>query len=152
MILALSGCAGGTGTTDPYQAPAPEEGTTASVDLMTADSSLGEIVVDGKGMTVYVFDNDTPGSDSSSCEGDCAAEWPAVSPASDEPAVEGVTGEVGTITGTDGNPQLTINGLPVYYFAQDSAPGDVKGQGVNGVWWVVSPSGEKTTSDDGLDY
>jgi predicted lipoprotein with Yx(FWY)xxD motif len=145
LLLALAGCAAPTATpTDDDEAPPSTDSETVdAADLMVAESSLGEIVVDGEGMTVYVFDNDTADSGESSCAGDCAAAWPAVSPAADEPVVDGVTGEVGTITGTDGNPQLTINGLPVYYFANDSAPGDVNGQGVNGVWWVISPSGEK---------
>lgn len=111
--------------------------------LTTADSDLGEIVVDGEGMTVYVFDSDTQGGDSSSCEGACATNWPAVTTDSDAPVVEGVTGEIGTITGVDGATQVTLDGWPLYYFAGDSAAGDVNGQGVNGVWWVVSPAGEK---------
>lgn len=111
--------------------------------LTTAESDLGEIVVDGEGMTVYVFDSDTQGGDSSSCEGACATNWPAVTTDSDAPVVEGVTGEIGTITGVDGATQVTLDGWPLYYFAGDSAAGDVNGQGVNGVWWVVSPAGEK---------
>ena len=61
----------------------------------------------------------------------------------DTPEVEGVTGEVGTITGVDGSMQLTLDGWPLYTFAGDSAEGDTNGQGVNGVWWVLSPAGEK---------
>ncbi|WP_246854824.1 hypothetical protein [Naasia sp. SYSU D00057] len=93
-------------------------------------------------MTVYSFDNDTAGSGTSSCSGQCLVNWPPVPPSADPPAVEGVTGEVGTITATDGSTQLTLNGLPLYYFKGDSAPGDVNGQAVQDVWWVVSPSGE----------
>jgi predicted lipoprotein with Yx(FWY)xxD motif len=63
---------------------------------------------------------------------------------SDSPEVDAsVTGEIGTITGVDGATQLTLNGWPLYYFAGDSAPGDTNGQGVNGVWWVLTPAGEK---------
>lgn len=50
-------------------------------------------------------------------------------------------GEVGTITGVDGAPQLTLDGWPLYYFAGDAAPGDTNGQDVGGVWWVMSPEG-----------
>ncbi|WP_315097959.1 hypothetical protein [uncultured Cellulomonas sp.] len=117
--------------------PAPEDTT----DLATAETSLGTIVVDGDGMTAYYFLNDTPGSGTSACAGDCATAWPAITTESDTPTVDGVTGEVGTITGVDGDKQITIDGRPVYTFAQDSAPGDVTGQGVNDVWYAVAPDG-----------
>ena len=61
---------------------------------------------------------------------------------SETPEVEGVTGEVGTIETPEGELQVTINGMPIYYFAEDEAPGDTNGQGVNEVWYVVAPDGE----------
>lgn len=149
LAILLTGCTGGgdttappadTGTTEETPETTPETGDAA---LMTADSESGEIVVDADGMTVYMFDNDTQGGDASSCEGDCAANWPAVTTDADAPAVEGVTGEVGTITGVDGATQLTLNGWPLYYFAGDAAAGDTNGQGMNDVWWVLGPDGEK---------
>ncbi|MFB7249506.1 hypothetical protein [Microbacterium sp. NPDC056234] len=152
LTLGLAGCSSGSGTgEDPYSggsggessAPAEEPAETADVSLMTADSSLGSIVVDGEGMTVYMFDKDTQGADASTCEGECADNWPAVTVDSETPEVEGVTGEVGTITGVDGETQLTLNGWPLYYFVGDAAPGEVKGQGVNDVWWVLTPDGER---------
>lgn len=118
----------------------------AEVALTTADSTLGTIVVDATGMTVYVFDNDTPNSGTSTCEGECLVKWPAVVADSDTPTAEGVTGTLGTITRTDdGTRQITLNGLPLYYWVDDSAAGDVTGQGVGGVWWVVAPDGTKIT-------
>jgi predicted lipoprotein with Yx(FWY)xxD motif len=56
-----------------------------------------------------------------------------------------VTGDVDTITGTDGSTQVTLDGWPLYYFAGDSAAGDTSGQGVDDVWWVVGADGEKIT-------
>ena len=150
LAVLLAGC-----TAPAAEEPAEDEGTSVETEapdagsddsealLTTADSDLGEIVVDGDGMTVYMFDNDTQGGDASTCEGQCAANWPAVTSDSDDPAVEGVTGEIGTITGVDGETQVTLNGWPLYSFAGDSAAGDVNGQGVNGVWWVLTPDGEK---------
>ena len=150
LAVLLAGC-----TAPAAEEPAEDEGTSVETEapdtgsdysdalLTTADSDLGEIVVDGEGMTVYMFDNDTQGGDASTCEGQCAANWPAVTTDSDDPTVDGVTGEVGTITGVDGETQVTLNGWPLYYFAGDSAAGDVNGQGVNGVWWVLTPDGEK---------
>ncbi len=149
LAVALTGCTtpaaeeppADTGTSTEAETEAPEE--SASAALTTADSSLGEIVVDGEGMTVYMFDNDTQGADASVCEGECATNWPAVTTDSDSPEVEGVTGEVATITGVDGSTQVTLNGWPLYYFAGDEAAGDTNGQGVNDVWWVLTPAGER---------
>ena len=70
--------------------------------LATADSDLGTIVVDADGRTVYVFDKDTAGSGQSACAATAWTKWPPVTADSDEPAVDGVTGEVGTITRDDG--------------------------------------------------
>ncbi|QJW38137.1 hypothetical protein FIC82_001340 [Cellulosimicrobium protaetiae] len=157
LVAALAGCSGGGGGLygggDDDATPSGPTGdsTSGSTDdgspggagavLGTADSSLGTIVVDGEGMTVYYYDKDTKGSGTSACEGECAAAWPAVHAASAEPEVEGVTAEVGTITGVDGELQVTVDGRPVYTYAADQAPGDVSGQGVNGVWYVVAPDG-----------
>jgi predicted lipoprotein with Yx(FWY)xxD motif len=158
LLVALAGCSSpATDTTAPPAAPSAEPaspspsgddayggGTDASAaGLAVAESSLGEVVVDGDGMTVYMFDNDTQGAGTSSCAGECAANWPAVTTEGDAPVVDGVTGEVGTITGVDGATQVTLNGWPLYTFAGDSAAGDVNGQGVNDVWWVLSPDGER---------
>jgi predicted lipoprotein with Yx(FWY)xxD motif len=54
-----------------------------------------------------------------------------------------VTAEVGTITGNDGKPQVTLDGHPVYLYAGDGAPGDVAGQGIQDIWWVVAPDGSE---------
>ena len=121
-----------------------DDAMTGIASLTTAESDLGTIVVDDQGMTVYVFDNDTQGSGESSCTGQCLANWPPVT-AEEAPTLDGVTGDVDTITGTDGSTQVTLNGWPLYYFAGDSAAGDTSGQGVNDIWWVVGADGEKIT-------
>jgi predicted lipoprotein with Yx(FWY)xxD motif len=110
--------------------------------LKVASSTLGTIVVSDSGMTVYQFTKDVKDSGKSSCTGGCLAAWPPVLTTADTPALSGVTGKVGTITTPEGAKQVTLNGLPLYYWAQDSAPGDVTGQGVQNVWYVVAPNGE----------
>jgi predicted lipoprotein with Yx(FWY)xxD motif len=157
VVLALAGCATSSGSTAPEPsasesesaAPEPTESETpaaAMSELTTADSPLGEIIVDGDGMTAYYFDKDVPDSGSSSCSGDCAVAWPSITSATTSPVVdEGITASVGTITGVAGETQVTVNGLPVYLFQKDAAPGDVNGQGVGGVWWVIAPDGTKIT-------
>jgi predicted lipoprotein with Yx(FWY)xxD motif len=112
--------------------------------VVTADSDLGAILTDAAGMTIYFFANDTEGT--SNCEGDCLANWPAVEAEDSPTAGEGVTAELGTIERSDGTRQLTVNGFPAYYFANDAAAGDVNGQGVGGVWWVFGADGEHIES------
>lgn len=113
----------------------------AGADLRVAQTSLGSVVVDARGRTAYYFDHDKAGSGTSTCSGDCLAAWPAIAPAGKTPTVDGVSAKVGTITRDDGTLQITLDGRPVYEFVKDSAPGDVTGQGVGGVWYVVAPDG-----------
>ena len=162
LSAALTACGGSTGTAPATTSPAVTEGSppvsatapaasvtppsappeSAAVDLMTATSSAGEIVVDAKGMSVYFFTKDVKDSGTSACTDACLAAWPPVTTAAETPQVEGVTGTVGTITTPDGAKQVTLNGLPLYYFAKDTKPGDILGHGVNGVWYLADPSGE----------
>ncbi len=118
----------------------------SSAVLKTANSDLGDIVVDAKGRTVYVFDQDEPGSGKSACAGQCATNWPPVTAESSSPGVDGVTGDVGTITRDDGSMQVTLDGRPLYLYAGDRKPGDTTGQGVQNVWWVVTPDGAVVTA------
>lgn len=143
--LALAGCAsdgagGGAEATDPPSTP-PMEETPAGFTLTTADTELGEVIVDADGNVVYQFDKDTQGADASACAGECATKWPAV-PADADVELDGVSGETGTITGVDGEDQLTLNGWPLYYFAGDTEAGMTAGQGLMAVWWVLDPAGE----------
>lgn len=157
----ISGCAGGGGTattppapavtsapapsTPPGSAPAPA----AATELKVAESKLGQVVVDGKGMSVYYFTKDTKDSGTSACTGGCLTAWPPVTTTAAAPSAEGVTGTLGTITTPDGKKQVTINGMPIYYYEKDKAAGDILGQGVNGVWYLVAPSGEMITTPAG---
>lgn len=150
-VLGLDGCGSGSGSgsdSTAAQATTTSESASPASDavLSTADSSLGQIVVDGKGHTAYVFDEDTPDAGTSSCSGQCLQLWPAVTADSENPAVDGVDGEVGTITRDDGRLQVTLDGMPLYTYAPDAQAGDVTGQGVGGVWWVVAPDGARITS------
>jgi predicted lipoprotein with Yx(FWY)xxD motif len=106
---------------------------------------LGNIVVDAKGMSLYYFTKDVKDSGTSACTGGCLTAWPPLTTTSATPKVEGVTGKVGTITTPEGAKQVTLNGMPLYYFAKDTKAGDVLGQGVNSVWYVADPAGEMIT-------
>lgn len=156
--LVLAGCSAGNSTGGSAAgSPAPSSAAAAAPSaaagssaeaaaLSTWTSPLGAIVVAGNGRTVYVFDKDTPGSGTSACSGTCAALWPAVTTTSSTPAASGVTGTLGTIARSDGSRQVTLNGHPLYTFSGDSASQQTRGQGVMGIWWVVSPSGTKISS------
>ncbi|MCW2683483.1 MAG: hypothetical protein JWP33_1396 [Blastococcus sp.] len=143
-LLALAGCGsstGGAGSAGGGSASAG--GSTPSTVLRTADSPLGRIAVAADGRTVYVFDEDTAGT--STCTGSCAGLWPPLPADTAEPAVDGVPGDVGTITRDDGTMQVTLGGMPLYTYVGDSDAGDVTGQGVEGVWWVVAADGTAVT-------
>ena len=105
--------------------------------------TFGQAVVDGEGRSLYLFTNDTQDSGTSSCTGDCLVKWPPLLTDGEPAAGTGVDAAMlGTITLPDGTTQVTYNGWPLYYFADDTAPGDALGQGVGGVWFLVSPTGE----------
>ncbi len=106
--------------------------------LSLAVSDIGTILVDGDGRTLYLFTPDNQGE--STCHDQCADAWPPLtSPAL---AGEGIDQALlGTSPRTDGSLQTTYNGWPLYYFANDAAPGDTNGQGLNNVWFVVDGAG-----------
>lgn len=115
----------------------------AAVTVMTASSSLGTILVDGSGRTLYLFTKDSPNT--STCTGGCLAAWPPL--LGTATAGTGVDSSLlGTLTRPDGKMQVSYKGMPLYYWAQDSAAGQTNGQGVQGVWWVVSPQGTPITT------
>lgn len=156
----LAACSSGTTATSggssssnnaPAPTTAPSTSHTASADLSTAQTSLGTVVVDSKGRTVYLFTVDSNNPPKSNCGTGCDSVWPPVlAPASGTPTLSGVdSSKVGTVTRPDGSKQLTLNGWPLYEYEGDSAAGDVKGENVQGSWFAVSPQGTKVTSAGG---
>lgn len=160
-LLALSGCAAQAGTgadaaTASTGAGAPSASTPAESSQAAGESSapsgsgaavqvgstsLGDVLVDQAGMTLYMFDKDTQGSPST-CYDQCASAWPPMLTDGAPSAGTGADdGKLGTAERTDGTTQVTYDGWPLYYWAQDAKPGDVNGQGVNGVWWVLDADG-----------
>jgi len=121
------------------QAPASSSGTTVSLGK---NDKLGSFLVDDKGMTLYLFTKDTPNT--SNCYDKCATAWPPLLTTGEPTAGEGVDASLlGTTNRTDGTVQVTYNGWPLYYYQKDKAPGDVVGQDVGDVWFVVSAAGEQ---------
>jgi predicted lipoprotein with Yx(FWY)xxD motif len=150
-LLILTGCGGSSDGDSGAEDSATGGSTTGGGEavLSTTTSDFGDIVVDSTGRTVYVFDRDMPGSGKSACTGQCLENWPPVTSESDTPTVDGVSGDVGTIEWDDGTLQVTLDGWPLYTFADDAKAGDTAGQGVQGVWWIVDPSGVKVTDTGG---
>jgi predicted lipoprotein with Yx(FWY)xxD motif len=140
LAVVLTACGGGddqgSGATATTAAPQQAaEGTVA-----VASTALGDVLVDGKGRTLYVFTKDK--GDQSVCSGKCAAAWPALTVAGAATPGTGVQASLlSTSKQANGSTQVTYGGKPLYYFAGDAAPGDTKGQGLNGVWFVVRGDG-----------
>lgn len=135
--------------TPPESSPATPSSSSpaaAAAELRTAKTSLGTVVVTAKGLTAYYFDKDVQGSGKSACTGGCATAWPAITTTSTVPKVDGITGKVGTIALPDGKKQITIDGRPIYLFEKDTAPGDVKGQDVGEIWYVIGADGREIKS------
>lgn len=176
LLLVVAACSpasdsgGGTTTEAPTATTGPDTATTTPAGSSTsaaggetpgvtvASSSIGQILVDPNGLTLYVFTQDSDGE--STCYDACASSWPHV-PA-DTPIGSGVDPALfGSTTRTDGTEQLTIDGQPLYFFAGDQEPGDLLGQGLNDVWFAVGPDGVANEAkagqspldgDDGYDY
>jgi predicted lipoprotein with Yx(FWY)xxD motif len=120
----------------------PQPTTMAPADTVkVADSPLGSILTDANGMTLYYFITDVPSSGASTCyaAANCSRFWPifsvdkiVVSPPLEAP-------DFSSITRTDGTKQTTYYGWPLYYFLNDKAPGDVKGENVLKTWYVAKP-------------
>jgi len=110
--------------------------------------TFGQVLVDSAGYSLYVFANDTQNSGTSSCTGDCLAEWQPLLSDGEPVAGEGVDAAMlGTITRDNGTTQVTYNGWPLYHYAGDMTPGDANGQGMGGVWFLVSPTGKPSSNN-----
>jgi predicted lipoprotein with Yx(FWY)xxD motif len=109
---------------------------------VATDPTLGQILVDGKGMTLYIFTNDV--RDQSNCDAACLAHWPPLLTQGNPTLGAGIdASKVGSAMLTDGTKIVTYDHRPLYYFVNDTKPGDTTGQGVGSVWFVISPSGQE---------
>ena len=118
-------------------APAPSGPTTVSL----ASTKLGQVLVDSKGMTLYLDENDKPGKPA--CTGSCLTAWPPLAaPASATYGAGLDASKFSTVTASDGTKQLAVNGSPLYTWMNDKKAGDVTGQGIAG-FYVVSKDYKK---------
>jgi predicted lipoprotein with Yx(FWY)xxD motif len=144
----VAGCGGGGGGATASTPATTTPTTTAQVaTIHAANSRLGKILVDSRGRTLYLFKKDV--AKKSACFGMCATFWPPLR-TSGKPAVgSGAHASlVSTTTRSDGKPQVTYNGHPLYTFAMDKKAGDTKGEGLTafgGRWFAISPSGKQVS-------
>lgn len=126
-------------------------GSQAQTTVMLRSTSLGKVLVDARGHTVYLFEADT--GKKSACYGQCAAVWPPFLVGSAPRAAAGVKQALlGTSKRKDGKLQVTYRGHPLYFFAQDTKAGQVKGEGIvhfGGSWYAVSAAGAKVQPSGG---
>jgi predicted lipoprotein with Yx(FWY)xxD motif/plastocyanin len=131
-----------TTAVEPTAASAPAAAAAGTTVMVTKNDQLGSFLADDQGRTLYLFTKDTPNT--SNCYDKCAQAWPPLLTQGAAKAGDGVDASLlGTTTRKDGSMQVTYNGWPLYYFAKDQKPGDVTGQDVGGVWYVISPKGDK---------
>ena len=158
-LLVAAACSSGGGATaapttaaasaaPPAATSAPSEAASAApsaaaggaLTLTVATSATaGKYLAGADGKTLYVFSPDTPNK--SACTGSCATNWPPLTVAAggSAPTATGATGTIATFARDDGSTQVSYNGKPLYYFANDKAAGDTNGQGVAGKWTVAAP-------------
>jgi predicted lipoprotein with Yx(FWY)xxD motif len=130
---------GADAAASPVATPMASPVVGADTTVATAeDPELGTYLTDAEGMTLYLFTNDEPGV--SNCDDQCAENWPPFT--AEEPLTlpEGVPGELTLVERTDGTTMVAYNGWPLYYWVNDTAPGDTTGHEVGDVWFVVNPA------------
>lgn len=117
--------------------------------VMTRSSSLGRILVDAKGHTLYLFEKDI--RNRSSCSGQCAGFWPPLLTSGEPIATSGVKSSLpGTTRRANGSMQVTYAGHPLYRFALDAKAGQTNGEGLKkfgAEWYVLASSGKKIDKD-----
>lgn len=134
-----------TATQTATQSPTPTATPVDSVKVANS-TGLGLFLVDSGGMTLYYFTTDPPGTGTSVCYNQCAVIWPIFHATTIKVSPPLNATDFGEITRTTGEKQTTYRGWPLYYFQNDTAPGETLGQGFNRVWFVVSPEGVVTLS------
>jgi predicted lipoprotein with Yx(FWY)xxD motif len=133
----LAACGGNSGYGSDGSTPPPSSGTPT---IEISSTSLGDVLTDGSGRTLYLFTHDTGAS--SACDGGCLSVWPPLTgtPTAGSGAESSL---LGTITRSDGSTQATYAGHPLYYYSGDQGAGDVNGQEIQDAWYVVNSSGEE---------
>jgi predicted lipoprotein with Yx(FWY)xxD motif len=153
IAIAIAGCGGSSnhnGSGSSAQAGANTSAApAASTTINAAKSKLGQILVDSRGRSLYLFEQDK--GTASTCYGACASLWPPLTVSGSPKAGAGITAaKIGTTQRKDGKAEVTYNGHPLYYYAGDQKPGQTAGEGLNqfGASWDVLSTSGKGIDDD----
>jgi predicted lipoprotein with Yx(FWY)xxD motif len=145
VALAVAACGGG-GAATAATTPTTSSGAPATVGV--TNSSLGSILVNSQGHTLYLFKADS--ATRSACTGACAAAWPPLLATGKPTAGTGLTAsKLGTITRSGDKHQVTYNGHPLYLFIKDTKAGQTNGQGVTAfgaAWFALTPTGNQASA------
>ncbi len=151
IAVVAAGCGGGSSDAGNSAAASasPKTASGQAATIATAnDSSLGTILVDSQGRTLYLFQKDS--GSKSACSGACASAWPPLRDSGKPTVGSGLNAALaGTTPRSDGMPQVTYNGHPLYLFSGDQKAGDTNGQGstaFGGGWFALNSAGNQVTA------
>lgn len=150
FVLAACGSSGSktssTATTTGSPSATTAAGAGSGATINAAQTSLGMVLVDSQGRTLYHFTPDT--ASTIACTGTCASTWPPLAvPSGQKPqAGSGVTAALTVVMRPDGTQQAAANGFPLYTFSGDSKAGDTNGQGVAGKWFALMANGSSVAA------
>jgi predicted lipoprotein with Yx(FWY)xxD motif len=133
----------GNGGTSVGVVPQPKPAKWVQLSAVSTEA-VGTYLTDVNQSTLYRFDTDSVGV--TKCTGECAINWPPVTIKEHGKVyvTQGIEpSAIGAIQRPDGTIQLTAGGWPIYRFSGDAKPGDTNGQGKDGVWFAVAPTGAK---------
>ena len=128
-VLVVAGCTS-SGVSSPRSAAGGASSAASAVVGTSNTSSFGTVLTGPNGLTLYTHAGDS--ASTSTCDGQCAVAWPPLETTGQPMAGAGVTGQLGTVTRSDGTTQVTYGGQPLYYWQGDTKAGDVTGDGVEG--------------------
>src|SRR5437868_3521061 len=144
VVLAACGSSGSktkTTATTTGSSSATTAAAASGGSISAAETSLGMVLVNSEGRTLYHFTKDS--ATSIACVDKCTSTWPPVTvPSGQKPqAGTGVTATLTVVMRPDGTQQAAANGQPLYIYAGDTKAGDTNGQGIGGFWFAVTASG-----------
>jgi predicted lipoprotein with Yx(FWY)xxD motif len=149
VAIAVAGSGGGPSSAgSAYARPASAGTGAATAKVATRRTTLGTVLVDGRGRTLYLFEKDK--GTASSCDGACASVWPPLTTSGRATGTGLRHVRLGTTRRHDGKTEVTVAGHPVYTYAGDRQPGDVTGEGLDqfgAKWYVLAPNGHKIDHD-----
>jgi predicted lipoprotein with Yx(FWY)xxD motif len=140
---ALAACGAASTTNSPGTGSGGSTGSTVS----TGTTSLGTVLTDEHGLTLYYFLPEKGGT-TTACDATCLSAWPPVVSSGSPSSSSGVTGTLGVVSITDNGAavnQVTYNGWPLHTYSGDAAAGQTNGQNIGNTWFAAEPG---TTADE----